>query len=292
MTIVDNPEINFIDETDRKDGISAFMRIRNGGDYLRISILSVIDQVDEVICVFNNSTDLTENILINLKEEYPDKIKVYKYVPIVYPPNSKGYLNTPSDSPNSLVYYYNYTLSLTTYKYLFKFDDDEIFFPGIFEEYKNILKKDNNKCIAMRGINLYDYNYKLYLNKSNLKTVGYDTIFFIYNNSCIFKKDERYEVFSHNIGTILGPRDSFYHLKRCKVDRGINNYDLDINKNSRYFKMNLELYKNMELYNFFDSDIYKEIDINPYDLGFDFRGNKEFDVEIFNELEKKIKIND
>jgi len=35
MIIVNNPKINFIRESDRKDGISAFMRIRNGEDYLK-----------------------------------------------------------------------------------------------------------------------------------------------------------------------------------------------------------------------------------------------------------------
>ena len=88
-------KISFISERDRKEGVSAFMRIRNGEDYLRETIESAINDVDEIICVFNNSFDRTEEILLELEEKYPSKIKVYKYIPIVYPPNSVKYLETP-----------------------------------------------------------------------------------------------------------------------------------------------------------------------------------------------------
>ena len=42
MFIEENPIINFDDSIIRQDGISAFMRIKNGEDYLKASILSII----------------------------------------------------------------------------------------------------------------------------------------------------------------------------------------------------------------------------------------------------------
>lgn len=92
MIIVENPEIKFIDK--REEGVSGMLRVKNGEDYLRLCILSVINQLDELIIVFNDSNDNTENIVIELEKEYPDKIKVYKYIPIVYPPNNDKYLET------------------------------------------------------------------------------------------------------------------------------------------------------------------------------------------------------
>ena len=44
MYIINNPIINNFYE--KKDGISAFMRIKNGQDFLEVSILSIINQVD------------------------------------------------------------------------------------------------------------------------------------------------------------------------------------------------------------------------------------------------------
>lgn len=291
MIVVDNPIVRFVEESERKEGISAFMRIRNGEDYLRESIMSVIDQVDEIICVFNNSTDNTERILLELELEYPNKIKVYKYIPIVYPPNSRKYLETPADSVHSLSYYYNYTMSLTTYKYLFKFDDDELFFPGILRRYKEIIEKNPMRHIPMRGINLFDLDNKIYLNMSDSMTVGYDTLFFKYNDSCRFIKTEKWELFQSNL-RFLPIENSFYHLKRCKSDRGINNYDLDKDGNieSQYYNMNIELFNELKLIRFIGSDIHMKVGIDPHDLGFEFKyTNKQYNMNIFNELEDNIK---
>ena len=115
MFIEENPIINFDDSIFREDGISAFMRIKNGEDYLKASILSIINQVDEIICVFNECNDNTENILIKLEKKY-SKIKVYKYIPSVYVMNSEKYLEIDENSINSFSFYSNFALSKTTKK--------------------------------------------------------------------------------------------------------------------------------------------------------------------------------
>ena len=70
MIIEESPIVIFIPENNRQPGISAFMRIKNGEDYLKATILSIINQVDEIICVFNECNDNTENILIKLEKKY------------------------------------------------------------------------------------------------------------------------------------------------------------------------------------------------------------------------------
>lgn len=285
MIIVENPTINFIYK-DRKDGISAFMRIKNGEDYLKTSILSIIDQVDEIICVFNHSSDNTEKILLDLEEKYPIKIKVYKYIPVVYPPNSKEYLELSDKSVHSLVYYYNFALSKTTYSYCFKFDDDEIFFLNSLLKLKmNIY---NNYAIGLRGINLVDIKKKLYLNTNNLFTNGKDTLLFKFNEKCIFIKGDNYEKFSHPF-KILKIETIFYHTKNCKKDRGINNYLLSINTNSRYNKITIDWFTNLKLISLEDF-LKKHNFINPFELKFNFinDSNKIYNHDTITKLETEL----
>ena len=50
----------------RKNGISGFLRVKNGAEFIERTIESHIDYFDEIIVVYNNCTDNTEQILINL----------------------------------------------------------------------------------------------------------------------------------------------------------------------------------------------------------------------------------
>ena len=285
MIILENPIIEFNDNIPRKDGISAFMRIKNGEDYLKESILSIINQVDEIICVFNDSTDNTENILVELENLYPEKIKVFKYIPIVYPPNSENYLKTPENSVNSLAYYYNFALSKTTMSHIIKVDDDEIFFPNILRKLKSY-----NQTYGIRGVNLFDYDNNLYVNKNEEFTGGGDKILCKYSKNCRFQKYINCEKFiqPNKISKIIL---SFYHLKRCKKDRGINNYLLTTNQKSRYLNITINFFKNINLIKFDEYNKNKNLP-SPLLLGFKFINDskKEYKELLFEEYEKKIKI--
>jgi len=287
MFIVEEPIISF--NSKRKNGISAFMRIKNGQDYLEASILSVIDQVNEIICVFNDSIDDTEKILISLENKYPDIIKVYKYIPIVYPPNSKEYLEFPDTSVHSLAYYYNFTLSKTNFSYCFKFDDDEIFIPGILTKLKKDLEdsKNINKVIEMKGLNLVDYKEKMYINLKSPCTAGVDTLFFKYNDKCRFFKTPSHEWFKHPY-TVLRRELTFFHTKRCKQDRGINNYLLNENTQSRYNGINIGWFNDMILVSL---DIYikkKHPKIKYNKIDFINKSIKKYNESIFADLENNI----
>ena len=289
MFIEENPIINFDDSIIRQDGISAFMRIKNGEDYLKASILSIINQIDELICVFNGCTDNTEKILLELEKKYLTKIKVYKYIPEVYPVNSEKYLNTAEESVHSLAYYYNFALSKTTKKYCIKFDDDQIYFPNKFLELKKEMDSSKeNYTIGSKGINLFDFKNELYINLSDEFTSGGDILFFKYNKYCRFKKDSKFEYFvtpdKLNRVEIL-----FYHTKRCKKDRGINNYLLNDNPNSRYNTINIDYFNNLNLINI--NNYLKDKSLqNPNVLGFEYinKSNKIYDANIFSNLEKKV----
>jgi hypothetical protein len=222
-----------------------------------------------------------------LEKEYPRKVKVFKYLPIVYPPNSKEYLSLPETSVHSLVYYYNYALSQTSMTHCFKFDDDEIFFPNTIRNLK--LRIDSSCAIGVRGINLVDYKEQLYVNSNNLFTSGKDTLFFFNNENCYFSKNNNYEEFNHTF-KFIKIETLFYHTKNCKKDRGINNYLLNTNLKSRYLKINTDWFTNLKLIKI--EDFFNKFGkyISPFDLNFKFINNsiKIYDYEKMNELENNI----
>jgi glycosyltransferase involved in cell wall biosynthesis len=290
MIVVENPEIKFILMEDREEGVSGMLRVKNGEDYLKLCILSVINQLDELIIVFNDSNDNTENIVIELEKEYPDKIKVFKYIPIVYPPNNDKYLETPENSYNSLAYYYNFTLSKTTKTFVTKIDDDQLYFPDTIQKMR---EKCNDKfCIGNIGINLFDYNNILYLIDKYKFTAGGDIMLFKYNPNCYFVKTDKYEVLKHNY-VVLKSIIGHYHLKFCKKDRGYDNYNLTEYK-SRYYQMFKDRFDNNNNFILFDEKVLNKLNLeySPYDLGFYIINNssKNYKIEEFNTIEQNLKI--
>jgi len=285
---VNKPTIRFIDEKHRKNGISAFLRIRNGESFLSVSIDSIINDVDEVICVVNRSKDSTLDILDKYQKKYPDQIKVYHYLPIVYPAGSKEHKEYSENSYHNLAYYTNYSLSKTTHKYMFKLDDDEIFYPGSIKNLYSICIRNNISMFGLRGINLLDLDQKLYVNKKYEKTGGKDTLFFKYNSSCKFVKNEKYEIFQSNM-EIKEIIDCFYHLKFCKKDRGQNNYDLTENPQSRYINIGMSFLKSISKENLIPIEN-KQYSLNPFDLGLRLIDNsvKTYNFQPFQEIEDNI----
>ncbi|KAG1648952.1 putative teichuronic acid biosynthesis glycosyltransferase TuaC [Nymphon striatum] len=82
---------------DRKNGISAFMRIRNGADFLEPTIRSHINHFDEIVAVYNQCSDATPDILGRLAQEYGPKLRVFHYTDRVFPPGSEDHARTKPD---------------------------------------------------------------------------------------------------------------------------------------------------------------------------------------------------
>lgn len=68
----------------RKEGISAFARLKNAEEFLEKVVESYMDFYDEIVLVDNNSTDATPRICEQLAKKYPEKIKFFRYTPEVY----------------------------------------------------------------------------------------------------------------------------------------------------------------------------------------------------------------
>ena len=142
----------------RKPGISAYMRIKNEGEFVGLTIRSHLEFYDEIIAVYNGCTDNTEEILLELREQYPEKVKVYHYIPEVYPLVSEAHRRTPTDSIHSMANYSNYALSKTTFSVAVKLDGDHLAIPQNLAPLIETIRKDisagKQKIYTFSGVNL------------------------------------------------------------------------------------------------------------------------------------------
>lgn len=155
---------NAFDSSKRKNWISLFARLKNSSDFLQLAVESHLDFYDEIILVDNNSTDNTREICKKLQEKYKEKVKFYEYNEIVVTYWDKNRANIPENSVHSMIYYYNWTLSKTTYKYVAKLDDDIIVMD------KNVIKETTD-YIRKNGINYLQISPQINVHISNNKFV-------------------------------------------------------------------------------------------------------------------------
>lgn len=190
-----NPIVDFshFQSTKRSEGLSGFMRLRNEGEFLAQSIESWLPLLDELIIVYNNCQDNTAEIAEQYTKLYPNKIKTFHYVPIVYPQGSENYKNLEANNPHSLVNYYNFSLSQTTKKWAIKIDGDLILakdkIPLLKQAYLDLKEKSPNDIIPISGINIIDNTAEMYVSSSSPYCGLYgDLCLFRVDTDSIFKK--------------------------------------------------------------------------------------------------------
>lgn len=222
----------------RSPGISAFMRIRDGAFSLEAAIRSHIHHFDEIVAVYNRCTDATPEILARLSQEFGARLRVYHYVPPVYPPGSEGHRTEPPQSPLSLVNYYNCALSLTRFSHATKLDDDHIAMHSAATSLMGDVRSGRaarNEMACFSGLNLaYDSAGTFGILSNEPFSGSGDIAIFPVTPETYFAHDRRFEVFRH-----LGLRRRFHslvywHLKYLKPEFGFANYDLATNPKSRY----------------------------------------------------------
>jgi hypothetical protein len=224
----------------RRSGISAFMRIRNGEEFLEPTIRSHIAHFDEIVALYNQCTDRTESILLRLQQEYgPQRLRVIHYADRVFPPGSEGHRQTPAESPNSLVNYYNAALAATRYSIATKLDDDHLAIESalgqVTRELRAVPALHEMRCFS--GLNLIrGPASELGIFATTPISGGGDIGFFPVRPDTYFVHDRRFERFQRGglkrrfIGFL------YWHLKYLKAELGFANYELQANPNSRYAK--------------------------------------------------------
>jgi hypothetical protein len=220
----------------REPGISGFIRARNEGDWLALTIESHLPFLDEIIVVYNRCNDNTAEIANEYASKHPKKVKVFHYEPIVYPQGSQKCIDLPVTSPHSLVNYYNYALCKTTKCFALKVDGDQIAIPSVYTDMiRSFRKSYKNRWYKFKGINLWDHDGEIFIKRDESETC-FDRGFFRVCPGCWHHLDKKrgLEILKMPQKSQNYPHHAYYHTKGMKKDRGIQNYDLDSNPKSRY----------------------------------------------------------
>ena len=109
---------------------SAMVRVKNEQEFLERAILSIVEHVETVVIVDNLSTDATPQIIADLVEGFPTKVKatVYPHEIARYGQENVDLLRTSGGrtSPALLSNYYNWCLAQCAGSFVLKWDGDTI----------------------------------------------------------------------------------------------------------------------------------------------------------------------
>ncbi|QCD45341.1 hypothetical protein [Campylobacter mucosalis] len=254
IIIVDKPDVIFKDVNSRKDGVSGFIRCKNEDEFIDQVIHSWLENsddlgagfLDELVVVYNDCIDKTEEVLKQLLKIYPNKLKIYHYIPKVFAQGTKEYKELGADDYQSLVNYYNFALSKTTYKWAVKIDGDIILDPIKTADIKKyMLKMKPNEYLKLSGINIIMQRSEIYcLSGSVFCGLFSDLCLFKVHKDTFYKKDKYCEVmnfpseytkFKDKKLFINNTLTAYYHMKFQKNDFGFGVYDFKNNHNSNYY---------------------------------------------------------
>lgn len=111
-----------------KPTLTAMIRVRNGEEFLRPSVLSVIEVCDEIVIVDNLSTDSTPDIIKDLEQVNSNKVKPFSYDHNVVPVGEE-HARLEETDPHSVRLtqnFYNWCLEKCNGTFVLKWDDDMI----------------------------------------------------------------------------------------------------------------------------------------------------------------------
>lgn len=222
----------------RRPGISAFMRIRDGAFSVEAAIRSHIGHYDEIVAVYNRCTDETPAILARLQHELGPKLCIFHYVPPVFPPGSERHRTTPAEHPQSLVNYYNFALSRTRYSHVTKLDDDHV---AMDQPTARLVadiragRAGQGELACFSGLNLArDTAGHLGILAREPFAGSGDHWIFPVRPDTYFVHDRRFELLQHPGMPRRFHSFVYWHLKYLKPEFGFANYDLADNPQSRY----------------------------------------------------------
>lgn len=133
-----------------KPGLSGLIRAKNEGRFIEGCIESIINAIDELIVVYNDCDDDTEQILARLREKYPHKLKVYPYNNKILSHNLSQEdfelaKSLPEDSNRLHSSQCNYALSKASYTHAMKIDPDQIYFEKEIKKWSDVCKGNFKK---------------------------------------------------------------------------------------------------------------------------------------------------
>lgn len=206
------------------------MRIKNGADFLRLSIESHLPYVDEVVACYNDCSDATPQILAELAAEYPDKVRPIEYLPKVHPILSQAHAAEPTESVHAIANYYNFALAQARYSYATKLDDDhlaiDVHLRPAIALVRQAIAAGRRELFTFSGLNLaHDANQRLGVYAPQPFVGTGDHLYFPVCEQIYFVQEPRTEVFRFEpprlpkryVGLL------YFHLKHAKAGAGFHN---------------------------------------------------------------------
>lgn len=216
----------------RKPGISAILRIKNGAEFLRITIESHLSYFDEIVACYNDCSDSTVSILEELQNLYPDKVKIFEYKPFVHPIFSVGHNSVSTQDIHSFANFSNFAFSKASYSIVGKLDDDHLAIDrnlkSVVSRIRNDIASNVKKIYTFSGVNLaFDVNHKLGVYKREPLVGTGDHMYFPVSSKIYFSQEKNVEAFkfldSKYEKKYMGVL--YFHLKHLKSDYGFLNLE-------------------------------------------------------------------
>lgn len=131
--------------------VAGIMRVKNEGAFIKKCVESCIDALDELIIVYNDCTDNSEEEIKKIATKYPGKIRYYEYPYEVKAFNLSRdefeYIkDLPEDNPHLFSSYSNFALSKVTSEYALKIDSDQVYFTEKLKTWCDFMRR----CEPMR----------------------------------------------------------------------------------------------------------------------------------------------
>lgn len=225
-------KISDLNVAQRKPGISAFVRVKNGEDFLRQTVVSHIAFFDEIIIVYNDCQDSSAAIIAQLLAEFPNKIKAFHYLPKVSP------LGVQNNGGDTMANYSNFALAQTSYSVATKLDDDHIAIESTLKPLVDSIRASHyqlkQEMWCFSGLNLFQQGDEVGVLKYDPMAGTGDHGFFEVTEQTYFYQGPKFELFKHQHLKRVFKCIDYLHLKHLKQGGGFLNYDLSNNPDSRY----------------------------------------------------------
>jgi len=281
-------DIRLASKTLLKKGISLIIRAKNEEKNIKDCIESVIDLVDEIIFVDNNSTDNTFKIVEKYQKIYKH-LKLYKYNISFEKVGNEHKKALKENNKNTVTTYYNWCLSKATKYTVIKWDADFICIRNNFNEMINIYNlrtREDRFALWFTGKTLFEYENNYYLNSSSFYN---EFRVFSYKNDFKWHDAKMCEYVDPYVDTCQNNYKYkyiypvFYELKRKSIDEFSERSSLIDNRDIKDFQIltSLNFKENNNLFKISNKLINHNIKIIIYTPSLELGGGNQFIIEMY-----------
>ena len=134
------------------------IRVKNEEEFLHAAVTSIIDCVEEVVLVDNQSTDSSPAVIEQLRREHPDKVTAWHYPHTIRKIGRENWRyaedQEKQDSPHLSANYFNWCKDHCTRSYILNWDGDMIATEHFHETVRS-WRSGDTQVVFCRGVNVH-----------------------------------------------------------------------------------------------------------------------------------------